>query len=669
MPSSKTLLLVEDNSRIREKLESLIKPYVAQVIAVSSGAEALSAYNSYRPHVIILEQFLGDISGEELLWRWRRELSVEELPILMMTSSRFGQLLSTTRNQLNAVLTKPLQSKVLLQQILQILQKIEHLPPPPPLMQCRQATSLALFQGDLSKKPFPHLLMDFQRKNLTGILSLSVAEGERRIALSGGQIVYAESFIPSEEFPTLLQKHFSRLFELKSIEQFFVGSGGRAILQHEVVSKMGLIPHQDLEAAFQHYIREITIRCFFLLKGSYSFVDDLAYVKRVAQAPFEFLALLFEGIRRYYSIHELSQEFAAVAQQPLQLAPDYQERIGMMIRLFPQISFAPHRFEQRTVQEVLSSLTPNPELSVQLLKTLLISKLLLLVSSPTEKSLKEQEYRNGFNSFTPLKNFTFSHHSLPAFQLNESAPFSSGHYSAVPPGKTHDWLDSNIPSDRYTQSNQRIFPSMRQTQENPITHEAFSSPSLSEFTEDAFEGTGPTLRITSEMPIVAGNAPQRQYQTRVTREQASLSSLPSFRSSSMKPPSRMPPNPNLAKKYHSQGQHCLKSFNYADAINYFQKAAELESQNPHHWLFLGWAVFRSAKGDAARVLQGKQYVQQAIKLRTDFKKAYYFLGLIHKEQGEWDEAESLFKYLQSLDPHNKDILKHLQDIATKKSMR
>ncbi len=69
MPALNRVLVIDDEMAIRESLEMFLREKGLDVFTAGSGAEGLSAYFMHRPHVVILDLRLPDLSGLEILGR------------------------------------------------------------------------------------------------------------------------------------------------------------------------------------------------------------------------------------------------------------------------------------------------------------------------------------------------------------------------------------------------------------------------------------------------------------------------------------------------------------------------------------------------------------------------------------------------------------------------
>ena len=80
---SATVLVVEDERKLRELLRSYLERAGLEVLTTGSGAEALTLAETASPQLVVLDLGLPDVSGEEVARELRRRGTV---PILILTA-------------------------------------------------------------------------------------------------------------------------------------------------------------------------------------------------------------------------------------------------------------------------------------------------------------------------------------------------------------------------------------------------------------------------------------------------------------------------------------------------------------------------------------------------------------------------------------------------------
>lgn len=122
---SATLLLVDDDARIREKFSRLLKLYVNKIYEASNGKKALEVYKKHKPSFIITDVEMPDINGLEFIEIIRNEN--EYIPIIITSAySNKEYLLASIKLHLIDYLIKPINHSELLislEKISKILKK------------------------------------------------------------------------------------------------------------------------------------------------------------------------------------------------------------------------------------------------------------------------------------------------------------------------------------------------------------------------------------------------------------------------------------------------------------------------------------------------------------------------------------------------------------------
>ncbi len=82
-PLTSTVLVVEDERKIRDLLRGYLEREGLAVLSTSSGAEAIEIARSGQPDLVVLDLGLPDVPGEEVA---REVRSFSRRPILMLTA-------------------------------------------------------------------------------------------------------------------------------------------------------------------------------------------------------------------------------------------------------------------------------------------------------------------------------------------------------------------------------------------------------------------------------------------------------------------------------------------------------------------------------------------------------------------------------------------------------
>ena len=84
--NGKRILLVEDERPIREMVTFALTQDGYQIDEAEAGTAAEAKMAEHLPDLVLLDWMLPDVSGLELLRRWKRNESMQEIPIIMLTA-------------------------------------------------------------------------------------------------------------------------------------------------------------------------------------------------------------------------------------------------------------------------------------------------------------------------------------------------------------------------------------------------------------------------------------------------------------------------------------------------------------------------------------------------------------------------------------------------------
>ncbi len=119
-----TLLCIEDHSSNIALLERVLssRPGV-RFLTATSGQEGIALARQHRPHAILLDLYLPDIGGDEVLAQLRAAPETKETPVLMISAdATAGQAERLVRAGAQAYMTKPLDVPKFLETIAALLQ-------------------------------------------------------------------------------------------------------------------------------------------------------------------------------------------------------------------------------------------------------------------------------------------------------------------------------------------------------------------------------------------------------------------------------------------------------------------------------------------------------------------------------------------------------------------
>lgn len=120
----KKILVVDDENAIREMVKMRLEANNYEVISATDGQEALEKAHKENPDLIILDLMLPKIDGYRVCGLLKADARHSNIPIIMFsaraqdTDKKLGAEVGA-----NAYVTKPFDSKVLLEKIEELLKK------------------------------------------------------------------------------------------------------------------------------------------------------------------------------------------------------------------------------------------------------------------------------------------------------------------------------------------------------------------------------------------------------------------------------------------------------------------------------------------------------------------------------------------------------------------
>jgi DNA-binding response OmpR family regulator len=91
-PRERYVLVVEDDSGLRELYRLGLTAAGFTVVAVEDGVDALRAIRDRRPHVVILDLGLPRLSGRQVLRELRADVTTRHLPVIIVTGTDAADL-------------------------------------------------------------------------------------------------------------------------------------------------------------------------------------------------------------------------------------------------------------------------------------------------------------------------------------------------------------------------------------------------------------------------------------------------------------------------------------------------------------------------------------------------------------------------------------------------
>ena len=85
--ANRSILLIEDDSGIRECVSECLQSVGYAVIPASNGQEGLSAARAQRPALIVCDLVMPVMNGAQFVDALRRDAALRDIPVVLMTAA------------------------------------------------------------------------------------------------------------------------------------------------------------------------------------------------------------------------------------------------------------------------------------------------------------------------------------------------------------------------------------------------------------------------------------------------------------------------------------------------------------------------------------------------------------------------------------------------------
>lgn len=121
---NETILIADDNDDSRDVYATLFEVAGYRVIQAENGRAVLRLLDAEKPHLILLNLFMPELDGHEVLRRLRARPETEHIPCLVFTGdARLEQLGRAMQSGADAFLTKPAEPRAVLQFVTELLKE------------------------------------------------------------------------------------------------------------------------------------------------------------------------------------------------------------------------------------------------------------------------------------------------------------------------------------------------------------------------------------------------------------------------------------------------------------------------------------------------------------------------------------------------------------------
>lgn len=123
---TKTVLIVDDEAAIRDMLKIAMEMADFRCLEAKNAYEAEVSLTDFSPDLIILDWMMPEVSGVELLRRWRRQPETKDIPVIMLTAKAEEEnLVKGLDAGADDYITKPFSPRELVARIKTILRRVD----------------------------------------------------------------------------------------------------------------------------------------------------------------------------------------------------------------------------------------------------------------------------------------------------------------------------------------------------------------------------------------------------------------------------------------------------------------------------------------------------------------------------------------------------------------
>ena len=123
MTTQKTILVADDESHILHVVSLKLRNAGYRVITAHDGQEALDAAIQERPHLIITDYHMPQLSGLELCRRLKQDATLPTIPVIMLTARGYHlEPQDTEQSGILRMLSKPFSPRQLLATVNEVLE-------------------------------------------------------------------------------------------------------------------------------------------------------------------------------------------------------------------------------------------------------------------------------------------------------------------------------------------------------------------------------------------------------------------------------------------------------------------------------------------------------------------------------------------------------------------
>ena len=733
----RTALVGDSNYAEFEVLNEYLSVRGFEVHWVKSGLDAIAAFEELQPSLMILDALIPGLTGIKVCQRVRKMPGGEQVKTVLLSKvyrqfqkhyeerSKLGvdgySAKPINIDELDKLLQKLMGDTVLLEkepelQVIKVEPAAPAVAPEPVPDETRRKLGKS---GNLSQTPFPKLMYFIFKFRRTGALKLIHEHISKIIYFQKGEPVFVTSSLSNESLGRfMVSRGMLSVESYNSSLERMLATGK----QHgTVLIEMGILsPHQLYEVLVAQ-VREKILRIFAWDEGEYEFRPGTFNIDESMQLKLPALGVIFEGIRRFYTLPRLEKYFNEYKNEHLR-------RLSGAIRNEIETIFKPHEAKfirlidgKLSVGKIIARSNLSLSETFQILYFLLLTEVVSFIGDPgfsergegkqaafvegkkkrretlrrisTDKEgvqisrrakfrrtvARAYEIINKLNYYEQLnlKPGASSEEIRQAYHLltrryrpyefyseaDEALKAKSDHLFNVLTNAYENLLDPN----KRQSYDAVVSETPAAPPPPPPVEEAPSAEAPLVFEDEAdYAATTPSAEEPLEGPEFKWDAAE---EFAVEQERDTERPLEAFEEtvdeSSLREAGEVTASmANLVKSelLFQQGEDALNEKAYSEAREFFRQAMELNPKEAEYHAYLGWATFREKSNDPQAVSRGRDLLEQAISINPGLDSGHTFLGRLLLYLGQKDRAREYFSKAVQYNPENQQAMMELKKL-------
>jgi CheY-like chemotaxis protein/tetratricopeptide (TPR) repeat protein len=615
-----TVLCVDDDRNLCQIMAKALTGEGYAVRTARDGDEALAAFQSTPPDLVVLDLLLPRRDGFGVLEAIRAlPAPMSETPAILLSGcsrtpeyeERAGAL------RANAFLTKPVPLDLLLASVRRELDGRE-----------APAVAPARLAGSLAELPLPALLHQLHGMRATGALVLRSGKKRKGIQIRDGRPVAVKSNLVSECLGNLLIR-MGRIDDqslCESLQRMQRGEG----LQGEILVAMQVLAEEELVTALRIQATEKLFEIFEWSDGQFEFARG-GRIQGASALPHDYSAadVIVGGVRSRFPLARVDAFLRANADARIVASE-------MPFYRYQEIDLGPG--QERMLEAIARSprvrdLLPADEDSRRLLYGMLAAELVQLERANGAATVAEAPDAAAAAARARLA--AAGLHSDPEeagirAELTALSERMRGADFFEVLGVDRDASDADV-RRAYVDLAKRTHP-------------------------DRFSGRGEVVRRLAEEVFGLVSQAHQTLEDAAGRERYRVELVQGARLDAELDEGRRALG---AEQLYQKGVAALRAKSFGEAVAAFRKAVELFPEEGEYLALLGWTRYLGAPDDGSAVQEAVRVLRRAAKLAPDSEKPYLFLGQIYKGIGHAELAERMFVRAVQL---NSDCVEALREL-------